>query len=510
MLKKIFVITFLVLFSAALLFGTIRGVFGNPDSSQFKNNLDQATKPFELSPERGRYAHIYTLATEGHYYLDQKWADAVYPDVGYNNGKFYSFFAPGISYMALPFFELGSKYDLGQVASFAFISLFTIIGLIFLYKICREIFKLPYSVSLLVPIIFLFGTTAWSYAVTLYQHHVFSALIFISFYSVWKYKQGAKTGWVWAALVWLCYGIAIFIDYPNAILMLPIMVYFLWVSVSITEEAGKYKFSLRWTILLTSIVFIVISGLHAYHNQYYFGNWKTLSGGIVGYKSIVEGNILQQDNSQQKIDELQSEKKVSGFFTENDLPRGFVTLMFSSDRGLFLFCPIMILGFVGMLIKSRKLSLELGILVAMILTNLFLYSSWSDPWGGWAYGPRYLIPSMGILSIFIGILLYETKYRVVFKVLTIILFVYSAAIALLGTLTTNAVPPKVEAMQLGTAYNFVYDYPILMKNQSSSFVYNSFLKGDLTLQQYGELILIVLTIVVLVLLILIPKPTYES
>ena len=126
----------------------MHGVPGNPGPALIKDNLDQATKPFELSPERGRYAHVVALAETGHYELSQEWANAVYPDVGYVNGKFYSFFAPGISYMAAPFYLLGKNYDLAQVFTFGFVSLMSILAMIFLYKIAREILLFPVWVSL--------------------------------------------------------------------------------------------------------------------------------------------------------------------------------------------------------------------------------------------------------------------------------------------------------------------------------------------------------------------------
>ena len=41
---------------------TLRGVYGNIKGSEIKNNLDQGAKPFELSPERGRFILTLSLA----------------------------------------------------------------------------------------------------------------------------------------------------------------------------------------------------------------------------------------------------------------------------------------------------------------------------------------------------------------------------------------------------------------------------------------------------------------
>lgn len=504
-MKKFLISILLIGVAAILLLGTLRGIPGNPDSSQFKNNLDQATKPFELSPERGRYSHIFSLAEDGHYDLSKEWAEAVYPDVGYSGGKFYSFFAPGISYLALPFYELGRYFNLAQVFTFGFISFCAILTLIFLYKISKEIFSLPKSISILVSLTFLFATTSWSYAITLYQHHVFTLLIVSGFYAVWRYKQESRFSWVWGAVVWLNYGLAILIDYPNAILMLPIMVYFLLVSVKVKNVQNKLTIGIRSSILMTFIIFIGISVLHGYHNQIHFGSWKNLSGGIVGYKDIKENNILTSDNSDQQLADLSSKKNVVNFFSEDKLPFGFFTLLFSRDRGLFLFSPILLLGIIGLFMVLRKLNIEHGVMVGLILVNLMLYSSWGDPWGGWAFGPRYLIPSMAILSIYVGVFLNQIKYKFFGKLIFFVLFAYSSAIALLGALTTNAVPPKIEADYLHTGYNFLYNWKFFKANRSGSYIYNNFLSDKLSLLQYAEIILGIIALIVIVFLFIIPK-----
>jgi hypothetical protein len=105
-MKNFLAYILLVVIGGTFLALTVRGVAGSPGPDEFKNNLDQRAKPFELSPERGRYAHVYSLAVDRHYDLSQAWAGAVYPDVGFSNGKFYSFFAPGMSYMAMPGFHV--------------------------------------------------------------------------------------------------------------------------------------------------------------------------------------------------------------------------------------------------------------------------------------------------------------------------------------------------------------------------------------------------------------------
>src|SRR3989338_9909632 len=153
MKEKLIMIALFVV-SMFLFILTVRGIYGNPTGKMFKNNLDQASKPFELSPERGRYLLVLSLGENGSFSLNKEYADAAYPDVGYRDGRFYIFFAPGVSIVALPFYWLGKHFNLAQVATYLTISVFTTFTLLFLYKICRRIFQLPIWASLFASLIF--------------------------------------------------------------------------------------------------------------------------------------------------------------------------------------------------------------------------------------------------------------------------------------------------------------------------------------------------------------------
>ena len=148
--------------------------------------------------------------------------------------------------------------------------------------------------------------------------------------------------------------------------------------------------------------------------------------------------------------------------------------------------------------------MEHWILLSFVVVNLLLYSSWGDPWGGWAYGPRYLIPSMAILSIFVGVFLNSVKHKIIWRLVALPLVVYSSGVALIGALTTNAVPPKIEAVFLHTKYNFLYNWPFIISNNSGSYIYKTYLKNTLTLEHYALALLSIVVLIVVFLLFLLP------
>jgi len=516
-MKNIIAVILLIVISASLYALTIKGIYGNPEINTVKTKYEGSTNPLELSPERGRFAHVMALGEYGRYDLNPKLTELAYPDVGFYKGRFYSYFAPGIAFMASPFYMLGKQYNLAQVFTFSFISLASILAIVFIFLIAREILKLPIWASMLASLIFAFSSTAWSYATTLYQHHLTVLFIVSGFYAAWKFKEingyhwpklGKLTAsWFWECFVWIAYALAITVDYPNAILMLPVMVYYLINAFSLNETSTTWKINFRTSILWTMTVFILLTGTHLYFNKINFGGWLNLSGELTGYKLLVENNIDPNDpNIEQLIDGLGREKSALGFFSENRIARGFHILTFSSDRGLFLYAPIFILGIIGIIQTLRKnISMEIMILLALILVNVFLYSSWGDPWGGWAYGPRYLIPTMSILALFTAYALAIGPKIILKKLIAVPLLFYSTIIALLGALTTNAVPPKIEAIPLDADWNYFFNAPLIEQERTGSFLFKEYYHNFMTLQEYFLVILLALLAIFLILIFIAPK-----
>lgn len=502
---------FFVFFVGILLYTlTLRGVFGNPPGQSIKNHLDQATKPFELSPERDRYVLILSLAENKSFALSKVLADSAYPDDGYYKGRIYIFFAPGISLLALPFYLLGKAFHMAQVSSYFSISLVASTTLVLLFKIARNVFNMPIWASLAAPLIFAFGSTSWSYAITLYQHHVTTFFIIASFYAVWKFKQNTKYSWLWATFVWINYALAIGIDYPNAVLMLPVMVYFFFSALQIKQNYRSVVFSLKKGFLLTIIPFVMINGLHGYYNQVNFGSWKSLSSSLTDYKDIVEGNLLKQKNGQKQIQEIQNSKQPVSFFKEENITHGLYILLFSDERGIFYYSPIFLLAILGIFHTIKRNTMETSILLASVLVNVFLYSSFGDPWGGWAFGARYLIPSMAILSLFISLWLTKHGNALSTKLLAFILFIYSASVSLLGALTTNALPPKVEADPLKIPHTFFWNIRFLQNGASGSFLYNAYFSRHISLIDFYIILYeIILALAVVTFFVLPSKKTYE-
>jgi hypothetical protein len=486
---------------------TLKGVYGNPDINYIQSNLLETTKPLEGGPELGRYVHILSLAKNHTYALTENYVTKG-ADFGYYGGKFFGLFAPGVAYLVLPFYILGQHFNMAMLFSFGSEALFMILCLFFMLKICLNIFKFPLWVSFFVILTFAFGCTSWGYAVTLYEHAFTVFFIISSFYAVWKYKQNQKYSYIWAIFIWVNYGLAIFVDYPNAILMLPIMVYFLVSSISIKEQLAGFKVSLRPSFLYTFIFFLLISGAHAYHNYHYFGSWKTISSGILNYntyKTISQATQATSSSFQSLINTAQGNKQISKFIQDVNIPKSFYVLIFESDKGILIFCPIFLLSLFGIYSQRKKWKTEHSVLLAIILVNLLFYSSWGDPWGGWAYGPRYLIPSMAVLSVFLGFIFENNNKILLKKIVCYLFFSASSAIALLGVLTTNQLVPSIENDTNHVKHNFLYNLDFLKQNKSSSYIFNTYFSSHISLVEYYLIIYGLLMLLLFIVIFIAPN-----
>lgn len=508
-MKNIVISLFLFLFGILMYVLTVRGVHGQINMSQIHDKLDTVSKPFELSPERGRYILTYSLAERQSFSLDEKLATAANPDVGYYKGKYFIYFAPGVSVLALPLYHLGKLYSIPQVGAFFTISLFAAGNLVLIYLLSRKLLGVHAIPAVIAALIFGFASTSWSYAITMYQHHVTTFFILSSFLAVWVGIHHKRYNILTSIYVWGIFGISLFVDYPNAILLLPVIGYFLYSFFNTKEEGKKVTFSYSFVPILTSVIFFALVGLHGYYNNYHFDSPTRLSGSLVGFDNLNSKKLSKAATSEEKIAELANEKDQQSYFKEEDLPRGFGTLTGSTDRGLFFYSPIFILAFFGISYGLKKFNTEHFFLLSTVFANLFLYGSWGDPWGGWAFGPRYLIPTMAIFAMYIGLWLTKTKRFYISRFSTYILFVISCSISLLGALTTNQVPPKVEGIFLKLKYNYLLNLDYMSRNISSSYAYTNYISYYLTVQEFYLLLLGVISALVFIIIFILPGFTHR-
>lgn len=490
-MKKRIIKLLVILFTVILLALALHGMPGNPSMEILNNSVWKEGGPFELSPERGRFALTYSLIEDQSFEFSLPVARFATPDLGYINGKYVSLFAPGISFLTIPGYQLGKLFGFSQVGTYAVISFFAVLNVILIYVIAVKL-GAKKTYSMLASIAFLFATPAFTYAVTLYQHHVSVFFILAGIY-VYLNIKGITANWI----LWFLIAASILVDYPNFFLMLPlgILSVFRFFKLEMLQDAYRIKINIPIILSLLGVLGPML--FLGWVNVESYGNPSRLSGTVANIKSIDSQGLPRKDliPGDANLNDIRFwENKTSGgflnFFNPRNISNGLNVHLLSQDRGILFFAPYILFSLAGALLLYKNKSKILSLLLGIIFVNLIIYSMWGDPWGGWAFGSRYLIPLYAICSILLALGLEKIFKRKIVGVTFVIILIYSVFINTLGAITTSANPPKVEVLQLeelsGKEEKYTYErnWDYLNINGSKSFLYNSYLKDYLTPVQF--------------------------
>lgn len=476
-LQTILVQICLVLFVSLVLFLGLRGLPGNPTSKQLNTPYWKDNGPFELSPERGRFALLYSVVENHTLNFPVDIARFTSPDVGYLNHHYVSIFAPSLSFLAIPGYVIGKYFGLSQVGTFAWIALFAVVNVLLIRLIAIRLGAHPLAATI-AALTFLFATPAFAYAVTIYEHHASTFLLLLGFYLLLRYNN------IFSLLaIWFLYAFSFTVDYPNIFMMLPIAVAAFF-RIGAIQKAGQQllvKISFPRILTIAIVLLPMISFL--WFNKVYYGNPMQLSGTVarvLGVKPngspLLYVDLLKKRAATQKVD-LPPPGSVFTMFQTRNMINGLYILFLSPDRGTIFYAPVILFGIVGLVLAYRRKLPYLSVLLAIIGIDVLLYAMWGDPYGGWAFGARYLIPAYAVFAVLIALALtYWKKYNF-FLLFFFIIFVYSAAVNTIGAVTSNSNPPQVEAYALSAQthtiqqYTYMRNITMLENNVSKTFVF---------------------------------------
>lgn len=485
-MKKIFNILYYIIIFLVVVFA-IRGVPGNPLKTDINTNYWKEEGPFELSPERGRFAFTFSLVEDKSFQFDLPVARFALPDLGYINGEYVSLFAPGVSFLIIPGYLLGKVINVAQVGSFAVISLFAVLNVVLIETIARKL-GARRLYSMIAALAFLFATPAFTYAVSLYQHHVSVFLLLAGIWVYLNYKSALST-WI----IWFLAALSIPVDYPNLFMMAPLVIVAALRFFEPNNSHDSIRIKFNYSRLMGVFGAILPFLFFAWANLNSYGDPLRLAGTVINVRSIDSQGFPDEDKPTAStiLDEYRSGERESnsvalGFFDSRNISNGLFIHFLSPDRGIMFYTPIVLFLVVGAFVLYKKHSKELALLVAISLTNIFTYSMWGDPWGGWAYGSRYLIPFYACSSILLAVGLESILRKKIINMIFLFLLIYSVSVNTLGAITSSTNPPKIEILALeklsGKEEKYTYErnWNYLQNNGTKSFVYNSFLKTYLT------------------------------
>lgn len=320
-------------------------------------------------------------------------------DYSFYNGHFYSGFAPGTSFLIIPFYLILKPFDITSVSGYSQVQITTtiliILSSIFLFSLVSAltavlIYKFVSKITnnkrhqILIPLIFAFCTSFFVYSTGFYSRVISTFLLFLAFYLLFEYKNKRLERNIYLFVSGFAGGFAVTIDFPSIIALGLLFLYLL----SFSKKKSILIFIMG---ALIPLIFLAL---------YNYSVYDTFSPSQYTYRAVIQKDISYGAST-------------IGFIIPS-FDRA-VSFLFSFKYGLFIYMPILLISIIGFYlgIRNKHYSREMILFLFIFLLQFLFYISYtiSDPC---SFGLRYFLPTLPFLIIPIvfvldkGILFYLT------------------------------------------------------------------------------------------------------
>lgn len=240
--------------------------------------------------------------------------------------------------------------------------------------------------------------------------------ILIAFSSVFMYLSAKllsndKKAWIVTFIYALCSGMwsitsQVLYQQTGSEFFLAMSVYFLARGLKESKFIPYSGFALASAILMrpTNIIVMLVITLYIFHKyRNIFGRYILYALPVIlfilAYNYYNHGSIflfsLMLYNSFGALYKTGSPNMWSTPFLI-----GFLGMLISPSRGLFIYSPVFIFSFIGMVIawKENK-NLLFRYFSIVVIGLIIIHSKWYDWWGGWTFGCRMLNDAVPFLSL---------------------------------------------------------------------------------------------------------------
>jgi hypothetical protein len=343
-----------------------------------------------------RFGLIFAIVQEGRLAIDtyHNREGTKTGDKAYFNGHYYSDKAIGPSVVGaifyVPFYWMKLIFNHPSQTPAKMILTFLVIGLpsaiagSLIYSLCFYLSKSRFR-AYLVTLTITLGTMYLPYSVIFFSHQFSSALLFSAFFMMFLLKEKPEIWKNWYLfLIGLLLGWALISEYPTAAIILALLIYYF----SIVWRNQPYQ-------PIRSIVLPMLGGaipviLQLLYNKLCFGNLLS-----IGYSNLNDPNM----NSAMQ-------QGVMGIHWPDLSVLYYMTL--HPTMGLFWESPALLFSIIGAVIMlfDHRFRCEAILAMWIIGSYLVIMSGYYMWWGGYALGPRHIIP---ILPFFCVLLTFVPK-----------------------------------------------------------------------------------------------------
>jgi len=244
---------------------------------------------------------------------------------------------------------------------------------------------------------FIYGlsTMAPIYTRTGFAEPAVTLFLLLAVYFMIKFNNSLKMLFLLLSAVAFSFSFAI---KPNAAIFMPCFLFYLgW---SLYDAKLEFREKLRMFILFVTISAVLFSTIMLF-NWYIYGSIFKF-GGI----DAVHAGVRMAES--------------------NHFLKGIYYYLFSTGKGLFLFNLPLVLSFAFLKNTPRERRKEVVFFILIFLVNLLFFVKSFRRGSLFSWGPRYLLPSIPVLVLLLGVMFYN--YAKLFR--KIVLFFFSAAGAL--------------------------------------------------------------------------------
>ena len=219
--------------------------------------------------------------------------------------------------------------------------------------------------GIVIGLLFGLGTIAWPYANHFFGEPLSALALLTAFYGVLAYRDEGRVGWMWLAGLGAALAVGTVVAHTTLLFVLG-MYWLMGVLTGAPKSAGKAGPALlrHLTAGVGFLLPILLVGLL-----------------LLTYNFLRFGNLFD-----------------TGYhFTSGEgftaaVMDGAWGLLFSPYRGVFWHTPLLLAALLFFPAFLRRHPTEATVILALSLLLVGLYSRWWMWWGGFAWGPRFLVP----------------------------------------------------------------------------------------------------------------------
>ncbi len=333
-------------------------------------------------------------------------------------GNYYSALAPGLPVLALPFVGLGFALDGGftlfrnaMLLSELFVAVCNSVAAYLVFKLGSIYFT--ERTAGFVAFAYAFSTISWPFATYFFQSDVSAMLDLLAVYLALGVARTGSSRLATSVLCGAALGAALTVDYVNGVLVPIVSLFLLYTFRKRLAEFAKGFVGFLFPVAAGVVLLLL-------YNQAAFGDPLLTTEQAYLHSSSILGRFSYP------------------------LPAGLYLDLFSPLRGIFVYCPVLLLGALGFryMLRRRGTWSEGLFLAACFLGILIPYSMWYDAVGGEAFGQRFLVPAIPFLLLPLGFVV-EAGRR---GLAALARLLYGVGVVFNGVAAVTTAIPQVEAL----------------------------------------------------------------